>query len=65
MRKVKVSGVACQTDESKTDLEAQVEKQVQELRAELEITWKDKQAMRSEVTHWKIPHAQLTLSPDV
>ena len=42
MRKVKV---ACQTDESKTDLEAQVEKQVQELRAELEITWKDKQAM--------------------
>ena len=34
-----VSGVACQTDESMTDLEAQaksLEKQVQELRAELD-----------------------------
>ena len=63
-----VSGVTCQTDESMTDLEAQaqsLEKQVQELRAELEITRKDNQAMRSEVRNWKSLNAQLTLSPDI
>ena len=51
-----------------TDLEApakSLEKQVQELLAELEIKWKDNQAMRSEVTNCKSLNAQLTLPPGV
>jgi len=42
-----------------------LEKQVRELHAELEITWKDNQAMRSEVTNRKSLNPQLTVSPAV